>query len=90
MNRGNRISRQQIDRLMKRVASLANRKLPNPDGRLQLHAHKLRHTSTKRVYQKKGPVEAKKFSRHRGFKQLERYATATKGEHEDMVDSLWD
>lgn len=83
-----RLSRQQLDRFLKKVAAQANAKLP-ADEHIHLHAHKLRHTSTKKVYQKDGPVEAKKFGRHRSFKQLERYATQTNEEHEAMVDGLW-
>lgn len=87
-NRGGRMSRQQIDRFLRQVAAHANSKLP-PEEHIQLHTHMLRHTSTKKVYQSKGPVEAKKFGRHRSFKQLERYATQTQEEHEEMVDNLW-
>lgn len=88
-NRGGRMSRQQIDRFLRRVAGHANGKIQSEDEHIHLHAHKLRHTSTKKVYQAKGPVEAKKFGRHRSFKQLERYASQTQEEHEEMVDKLW-
>jgi integrase/recombinase XerD len=77
-----------MDRFLKKVAAHANAKLP-ADQRIHLHAHKLRHTSVKKVHDKKGPLEAKKFSGHRSFKQLERYATSTTPEHEDMVDGLF-
>ena len=80
--------RQQTDRFLRQVAAHANAKLP-PEEQIHLHTHKLRHTSTKNVYQSKGPVEAKPFGRHRSFKQLERYATQTREEHEEMVDNLW-
>jgi len=63
-------------------------KLPE-DEVIKLHAHMLRHTSTKRVYEKKGSVEAKKHDRHRSFKQLERYATQTREEREETADNLW-
>lgn len=87
-NKEGRLSRQQIDRFVRRVAAHANSKLP-PQEHIELHAHKLRHTSTKKVYQSRGPVEAKSFGRHRSFKQLERYATQTRKEREEMVDNLW-
>lgn len=87
-NRDGRISRQQIDRFMRQVANHANSKL-SPENQIQLHTHMLRHTSTKRVYEKKGPVAAKKHGRHQSFKQLERYAAPTREEHEDTVDNLW-
>lgn len=87
-NRGGRLSRQQVDRFLRRVAAHANSKLP-AEEHIRLHTHMLRHTSTKKVYQARGPVEAKKFGRHRSFKQLERYATQTQEEHEEMVDRLW-
>ncbi|MCA9140814.1 MAG: tyrosine-type recombinase/integrase [Planctomycetales bacterium] len=88
-NRGGRISRQQIDRFLRQVASQANSKLPSGEH-ISLHAHALRHTGTKRVYLTKGPVEAKQFGRHQSFKQLERYAAQTPEEREAMVDKLWD
>ncbi len=78
----------QMDQFLKKVAAHANAKLP-PDHHIHLHAHKLRHTSVKKVHDKRGPLEAKKFSGHRSFKQLERYATSTTPEHEDMVDGLF-
>ncbi|MEZ6101493.1 MAG: tyrosine-type recombinase/integrase [Pirellulaceae bacterium] len=87
-NRGGMMSRQQIDRFLKTVAAQANAKLP-PDEQINLHAHMLRHTSTKRVYEKKGPVEAKEHGRHKSFKQLERYAAQTQQEREETVDNLW-
>ncbi len=86
--RRGRLLRSQMDRFLKKVAAHANAKLP-PDQQIHLHAHKLRHTSVKKVHDKKGPLEAKKFSGHRSFKQLERYATSTTPEHEDMVDGLF-
>ena len=57
--------------------------------KLFVHAHMLRHTSTKRVYEKKEPVEAKEHGRHKSFKQLERYAAQTQQEREETVDNLW-
>jgi len=86
--RRGRLLRSQRDRFLKKVAAHANAKLP-PDQHIHLHAHKLRHTSVKKVHDKKGPLEAKKFSGHRCFKQLERYATSTTPEHEEMVDGLF-
>ena len=59
-----------------------------PGRPIHLHAHKLRHTSTKKVYQTKGPVEAKSFGRHRSFKQLKRYPSQTREEREAMVDNV--
>lgn len=87
-NRGGRLIRQQMDRFFKSVAAHANAKLPQEE-QIDLHAHRLRHTSTKRLYDKKGPLEAKKFSGHRSFQQLERYATQTREEHEKTVDEMW-
>ncbi|MEZ6104212.1 MAG: tyrosine-type recombinase/integrase [Pirellulaceae bacterium] len=57
-NRGGMMSRQQIDRFLKTVAAQANAKLP-PDEQINLHAHMLRHTSTKRVYEKRGRSKLK-------------------------------
>lgn len=88
-NRGGRISRQQIDRFLRRVASQANARLPRSEH-VHLHAHALRHTSTKRVYQTKGPLEAKQFGRHQSFKQLGRYAAQTAEEREKMIDDMWE
>ena len=86
--RNGRLLRSQMDRFLKTVAAHANAKLP-PEQHIHLHAHKLRHTSIKKVHDKKGPLEAKKYSGHRSFKQLERYATSTTPEHEHMVDDLF-
>ena len=86
-NRAGRMSRQQIDRFLRQVMAHANSKLP-PDEQIKLHAHKLRHTSTKKVYQNHGPVEAKKHSGHQSFKMLERYAGQTTEEREAMRDEL--
>jgi integrase/recombinase XerD len=88
-NRNGRLSRQQIDDFFKQLTAQANAKLPK-DEWIHLHAHKLRHTSVKRVHDERGPLAAKKFSRHRSFQQLERYATQTREEHERMVDELFD
>ena len=75
---GGRMLRQQIDRFLRSVANQANSKLP-PEENIKLHTHMLRHTSTKRVYEKKGPVAAtERFSssnvtRHRrGKRERER------------------
>ena len=87
--RGGRHSRQEIHEFLRAVAAQANAKLPK-DEQIQLHAHKLRHTGVKRVHDERGPLAAKKFSRHRSFAQLERYATRTRAEHEQMVDELFD
>lgn len=85
---GGRFRRQYIDSFLKKVAAQANAKLPLEEH-IQLHAHKLRHTSIKRVHDKKGPVAAKKHGGHRGFKQLERYATPTREEVEAAADELF-
>ena len=85
---GGRYRRQYIDAFVKRVAGQANAQLP-ADEHIHLHAHKLRHTSIKRVHDKKGPVEAKKHGGHRSFKQLERYATPTREEAEATADKLF-
>jgi len=87
--RGGRLSRQQVDAFLRQVAALANAKL-SAEEHIHLHAHKLRHTSVKRVHDARGPLAAKKFSRHRSFAQLERYATQTRDEHEKMVDELFE
>ena len=87
-NRNGRMSRQQIDRFLRQVAAHANAKLP-ADQHIHLHAHMLRHTSTKKVYDSRGAVEAKHHGGHRSFKQLERYATQTREEREEMRDGLW-
>ncbi len=87
-NRAGRMVRQQIDRFLRKVAAHANAKLPK-DEQIHLHAHKLRHTGVKKVHDERGELAAKRFSRHRSFAQLERYATQTREEHESMVDNLW-
>jgi integrase/recombinase XerD len=56
--RRGRLLRSQMDRFLKKVAAHANAKLP-ADQRIHLHAHKLRHTSVKKVHDKKGPLETK-------------------------------
>lgn len=63
--------RQQMDRFFRKVAAHANAKLPK-DQHIRLHAHKLRHTSVKKVHDERGELAAKRFSRHRSFQQLER------------------
>ena len=88
-SRGQRHSRQKIDSFFRKVAAQANTRL-NDEEKIHLHPHKLRHTSVKRVHDERGPLAAKKFSRHRSFAQLERYATQTRDEHERMVDELFD
>lgn len=88
-NRGRQISRSGVHDFFTQIAAHANAKLPAAEH-IHLHAHKLRHTSVKRVHDDRGPLAAKKFSRHRSFAQLERYATATREEHERMVDELFD
>jgi len=85
---GGRFRRQYIDAFLKKVAAQANARLPS-DEQINLHAHKLRHTSIKRVHDKKGPVAAKKHGGHRSFKQLERYATPTRQEVEESADELF-
>ena len=87
-NRGGRMLRQQIDRFLRRVCNQANAKL-GKDEQIALSAHKLRHTGVKRVYERHGQLAAKRFSRHRSFAQLERYASQTMEEHEVMVDGIW-
>lgn len=87
-NRAGRMTRQQTDRFLRKVAAHANSKLPQEEH-IKLHAHMLRHTGTKKVYTEHGAVEAKSFGRHQSFKQLERYAAQTKEEREKMVDDLW-
>ncbi len=87
-NRGGRMIRQQIDRFFRQLAAHANAKLPETEH-IKLHAHMLRHTSVKKVHEERGELAAKRFSRHRSFGQLERYATQTQAEHEEMVDNLW-
>ena len=87
-NRAGRMSRQQIDRFLRRIATHANAKLPKEE-QIHLHAHMLRHTGIKKVHGERGELAAKRFSRHRSFAQLERYATQTREEHESMVDNLW-
>lgn len=81
-NRHGRMTRQQTDRFLKKVAAHANSKLP-PEEHIKLHAHMLRHTGTKKDYTEHGAVEAKSFGRHQSFKQLERYAAQTKEEREN-------
>ncbi len=88
-NRGGRICRQQIYRFLQLVANQANARI-SENEKIHLSAHMLRHTSVKKVHDQKGAVIAKKFSRHRSFAQLERYASQTKQEHEEMVEKLWD
>ena len=88
-NRGGRMSRQQIDRFLRRLVAHANSRLQPGETPIVLHAHKLRHTSTKRVYDKKGPVEARDHGGHRSFKHLACYATQTREEREEMRDGLW-
>ena len=88
-NRGGRMLRQQIYRFLQLVANQANARIPECE-KIHLSAHKLRHTSVKKVRDSKGEIAAKRFSRHRSFAQLERYATPTQQEHEEMVDSLWE
>jgi site-specific recombinase XerD len=87
-NRGGRMFRQQVDRLLRRLAAHANAKL-HIDENIHLHAHKLRHSGVKKVCDEHGELAAKRFSRHRGFAHLERYATQTRDGHESMVDNLW-
>ena len=82
------MTRQQMDRFFRKVAAHGNAKLP-PAEHIRLHAHRLRHTSIKKVHDEKGPLAAKKFSGHRSFKPLKRYATQTREEHEQMLDNLW-
>ena len=85
---GKRLSRQQMDRFCRKVAAHANAKLPSEEH-IHLHCHRFRHTSVKKVHDKKGPLAAKKFGRHRSFEHMERYATQTRAEHENMVDNLF-
>ena len=85
---GGRFRRQYIDAFLKKIAAQANSRLP-AEEQINLHAHKLRHTSIKRVHDKKGPVAAKKHGGHRSFKQLERYATPTREEAEATADELF-
>ena len=85
---GRRFRREYIHRFLSRVAAQANARLPDNE-QIHLHAHKLRHTSIKRVHDKKGPVAAKKHGGHRSFKQLERYATPTREEVEQAADELF-
>ena len=85
---GGRFRREYIHRFLSRVAAQANARLPVSE-QIHLHAHKLRHTSIKRVHDKRGPVAAKKHGGHRSFKQLERYATPTRQEVEQSADELF-
>jgi len=87
-NRGGRMIRQQIDRSLRRVMNHANSKVPEGEE-IKLHAHKLRHTSTKRIYEKKGPIAAQKHGRHQSLKQLARYAAETREEREASADDIW-
>ena len=85
---GGRYLRRYIHRFLTRVAAQTNSKLASTEH-IHLHAHKLRHTSVKRVYDKKGPVEAKAHGGHRSFEQLERYATPSREEKEAAADELF-
>lgn len=85
---GARYLRRYINAFLHKVAAQANSRLPVGE-QIHLHAHKLRHTSIKRVHDAKGPVAAKKHGGHRSFNQLDRYATQTRKESEEMADELF-
>jgi integrase len=85
---GGRYVRRYIHAFLSKVAAQANSRLP-ADEQIHLHAHKLRHTSIKRVHDERGPVAAKKHGGHRSFNQLDRYATQTRKESEEMADELF-
>lgn len=85
---GARYLRRYINSFLHKVAAQANARLP-AEEQIHLHAHKLRHTSIKRVHDSKGPVAAKRHGGHRSFNQLDRYATQTRKESEEMADELF-
>jgi integrase/recombinase XerD len=85
-----RISRQQIDRVMKDIAGQANAKLPQEEH-IQLHAHKLRHTALKTLTDKNGGDLRKvlRVSGHTGIKHLVRYVQATYDEVADSMENMY-
>jgi integrase/recombinase XerD len=85
---GNRLRTEDIDDVLKRIASHANATL-SADDQIQLSPHTLRHTRLRQVAREKGIEFAMELSGHKSTKYIWRYIQADDEEMEAALADPW-
>ncbi|MCA9217913.1 MAG: tyrosine-type recombinase/integrase, partial [Planctomycetales bacterium] len=85
---GNRFSIQQIDYALKKLAALANSKLPDTE-QIHVHPHILRHTMLRTVREEKGIEFAIEYAGHVSEKYIRRYTMPSEREQERVLEELF-
>jgi len=84
---GRRMSPQNVDKALKRIAAQANATLPEGE-RIRLSAHMLRHTALRKAAER-DIRHAMKLSGHTSSKYIWRYTEPSKAEHERVLEELY-
>jgi integrase/recombinase XerD len=85
---GNRLSRQDVDYVLKSVALQANASLPTKDH-IHLSAHVLRHTMLRRAAEKYGVQYAMELAGHTSSQYIWRYVKPTDEQKEKAIEELF-
>ena len=87
-SRGERMARQQVDRVCKQIAAQANSKLSAAE-QIRLSAHDLRHTFLRALARKKGVEFAMEASGHTSSRHIWRYVRPSEEEKAEAVEGLF-
>lgn len=86
---GNRLAIQDVARAVERIADAANCHLPKKQH-ITLTPHVLRHTSLRKMAEKKGVRYAQRMAGHTSPKYIWRYVQPSEDEMEDAIEDLFD
>lgn len=86
---GKPLAQQDVDYLLRRIASQANARLPEKD-RIEVSPHVLRHTALRKWTEKKGVQFAQKIAGHASERCIWRYVTPSESEMDEAAESLWE
>lgn len=85
---GKRLSNQQIDYVLKKLAGQANATLP-PKEHINAHPHILRHSMLRKVREEKGIEYAIEYAGHVSEKYIQRYTMPSDAEKEATLEELF-
>ncbi len=86
---GNPLAQQDVDYVLRRIASQANARLPEKEH-IELSPHVLRHTALRKWTEKKGVQFAQKIAGHASERYIWRYVTPSESDMDQAAESLWE
>ncbi len=86
---GKPLAQQDVDYVLKRIASQANARLPEKDH-IELSPDVLRHTALRKWTEKKGVQFAQKIAGHASERYIWRYVTPSESDMDQAAESLWE